>query len=173
MVSALAFWVFALVAIASSVVMITRKKPVQSAIAFLVTLLSLAGLYLLLHAQFVAILQIVIYAGAILVLFLFVIMLLHSHSGEGSTRKIQYQRPVAIGLFIVLLGSLVYVYAGAGLGAPEIPVDSMGTAESVGNTLFGQFILPFEIASVILLAGLIGAVVIAKRPRVEEEESSS
>lgn len=155
-------------AIASSVVMITRQKPVQSAMAFLVTLLSLAGLYLLLHAQFLAILQIVIYAGAILVLFLFVIMLLHSHSGEGSTRKIPYQRPVAIALFFLLLGSLVYMYAGAGLQAAAMPPSDMGNAESVGNTLFSSFILPFEIASVILLAGLIGAVVLAKQATDEE-----
>ncbi len=163
------FGFFALMAVISSLVMITRRKPVQSAIAFLVTLLSLAGIFLLLQAQFVAILQIVIYAGAILVLFLFVVMLLHSHSGEGTAYKIPLQRPVALVLALALLGGVAYLFLSTNLGeAKPLPAE-MGTAESVGQTLFDRFILPFEIASILLLAGLLGAVVLAKK---EEGDSS-
>jgi NADH-quinone oxidoreductase subunit J len=164
------FWFFAFTAVASGIVMITRQKPMQSAIAFLVTLLSLAGLYLLLDAQFVAILQIIIYAGAILVLILFVIMLLHSHSGEGPTSKVPLQRPVAILLSLILFGGSIYLFASTDLGVASTPPSDMGTAQNVGHTLFDKFILPFEVASILLLAGLIGAVVLAKR---EREDSSS
>ena len=165
------FFLFAFVAVASALVMITRTKPIQSALAFLMTLISLAGLYLLLSAQFVAILQIVIYAGAILVLFLFVIMLLHSNSGEGAEEKIPFQRPVGILLSLGMLAGLSYVIL-AGQQNPKIgngvPED-LGTAENIGWLLFNKFILPFEVASIILLAGLIGAVVLAKRNRGEAE----
>ena len=163
------FFLFAFTAVASALIMITRTRPMQSAMAFLMTLLSLAGLYLLLSAQFVAILQIVIYAGAILVLFLFVIMLLHSHSGEGAEEKIPFQRPVGILLSIGLLAGLSYVILDGqkDIGDPIPPAADLGTAENIGLTLFDKFILPFEVASIILLAGLIGAVVLAKRSRGE------
>jgi len=156
------FGVLALGAVASSLVMITRKRPVHSAVAFLGTLVSLAGLFLLLLAQFVAILQIIIYAGAILVLFLFVIMLLHAHSGEGPVEKLRFQNPLAWLLSAALFGGLLFLYVRSGLKAAA-PPKGMGTAELVGSTLFDRFILPFEVASVLLLAGILGAVVLAKR----------
>jgi NADH-quinone oxidoreductase subunit J len=161
--STVIFWVLALTAVGSSLVMITQRRPVHSAIAFLGTLVSLAGLFLLLFAQFVAILQIIIYAGAILVLFLFVIMLLHAHSGEGSVEKIRWQRPVALVLALALLVTtgLLFLSPGAGEAAP--PPAGMGTVESVGQALFDRFILPFEVASVLLLAGILGAVVLIKK----------
>ena len=157
------FWVLALTAVASGVAMITRKKPVHSAIAFLGTLVSLAGLFLLLFAQFVAILQIVIYAGAILVLFLFVIMLLHAHSGEGTVEKIRFQRPLGIVLSLALLLGIGYLFLQLTLGEAPPPSAGMGSAESVGKTLFDHFILPSEVASVLLLAGIFGVVVLSKK----------
>lgn len=156
------FWLLALGAVASSLVMITRKRPVHSAVAFLGTLVSLAGLFLLLFAQFVAILQIIIYAGAILVLFLFVIMLLHAHSGEGAVEKLRLQSPLAWLLSAALLVGLLFLYLRSGLEAAAPPA-GMGTAEAVGSTLFERFILPFEVASVLLLVGILGAVVLAKK----------
>ncbi|OGF53043.1 MAG: hypothetical protein A2Z21_00115 [Candidatus Fraserbacteria bacterium RBG_16_55_9] len=157
------FWILALAAVGSSLTMITRSKPVHSAIAFLGTLVSLAGLFLLLYAQFVAILQIVIYAGAILVLFLFVIMLLHARSGEGSVEKLRLQRPLAIVLSLALLAGVSFLFLQAGLSEAPTPAAGMGTAEEVGKTLFDHFILPFEVASVLLLAGILGAVVLSKK----------
>jgi NADH-quinone oxidoreductase subunit J len=143
--------------------MITRTKPVHSAIAFLGTLVSLAGLFLLLSAQFVAILQIIIYAGAILVLFLFVIMLLHAHSGEGLVEKIPFQRPVAFLLSLALLVGIGVLFWQLGLGEAPQPAAGMGTVEEVGKTLFDRFLLPFEVASVLLLAGILGAVVLSRK----------
>lgn len=161
---ALLFWVMAAVAIVSSLTMITRRQPVHSALAFLATLLSLAVLYLLLSAQFVAVMQIIIYAGAILVLFLFVIMLLHAQSGESSELKLRLQRPLAIALALALFGGLSYLVLNPSLpeGSGRGPVPE-GTVQAVGRTLFNQFLLPFEIASVLLLIGVIGAVVLTVR----------
>jgi NADH-quinone oxidoreductase subunit J len=160
---AVIFAVLALGAVASAALMVTGRKPVHCAVAFLGTLVSLAGLYLMLIAQFIAILQIIIYAGAILVLFLFVIMLLHAHSGEGAVEKLRFQRPLGFLLVLVLFAGLSFVFLGSGLGEAASPPEGMGTAEAVGTTLFERFVLPFEVASVILLAGILGAVVLAKR----------
>lgn len=156
------FWIMAAVAIVSSLTMITRRQPVHSALAFLATLLSLAVLYLLLSAQFVAVMQIIIYAGAILVLFLFVIMLLHAQSGEGPKLKLRFQGPLAVALASVLFGGLSYLVLSAALPAPHKPAP-VGTVQDVGIALFNQFLLPFEVASILLLIGIIGAVVLAVR----------
>jgi len=151
------FWIMAVVAIISGLATITRRQPVHSALAFLATLLSLAVLFLLLNAQFVAVMQIIIYAGAILVLFLFIIMLLHAQSGESPQLKLRFQGPLAVALALVLFGGLSYLIVNAALGPHQTPSPA-GTVQAVGSTLFDHFILPFEIASVLLLIGIIGAV---------------
>jgi NADH-quinone oxidoreductase subunit J len=161
---AVLFWIMAAVAIISSLTMITRRQPVHSALAFLATLLSLAVLYLLLSAQFVAVMQIIIYAGAILVLFLFVIMLLHAQSGESPQLKLRFQGLFAVVLALALFGGLSYLLLNSSLaGAGELKPVPEGTVQAVGITLFNQFLLPFEVASVLLLIGVIGAVVLTVR----------
>lgn len=154
------FWLMAVVAVVSALTTISSRRPVHSALAFLVTLLSLAVLFLLLSAQFVAVIQIIIYAGAILVLFLFVIMLLHAQSGEGPQIKLRFQRPLAIALALLLFGGLSYLLLSSPLGAARPLPAGMGTVQAVGGTLFDHFLLPFEVASVLLLVGVIGAVVL-------------
>lgn len=163
MAEAVLFAIFALAAVICSLVMITRWRPVYSAIAFLGTLVSLAALFFLLAAPFVAVLQIIIYAGAILVLFLFVIMLLHAHAGEGPTVKLRFQRPLAYLLTLALLAGFIYLFWRSDLGSAAAPPRGMGTAEAVGTTLFSHYILPFEVASVLLLIGLLGAVTLTRR----------
>jgi len=160
---AVIFALLALGAVVSAVVMVMSRRPVHCAVAFLGTLVGLAGLYLMLIAQFIAILQIIIYAGAILVLFLFVIMLLHAHSGEGAVEKLRFQRPLGLILALMLFFGVSLVFLGSGLGEEAPPPEGMGTAEAVGTALFERFVLPFEVASIILLAGILGAVVLAKR----------
>ena len=173
MIEQILFWIFALGAVGSGLAMITRHSPVHCAVVFLGTLVSLAGLYFLLLAPFVAVLQIIIYAGAILVLFLFVIMLLHAHSGEGPILKLRLQQPLALLLALALLGGLVAAYLRARWGAPAAL--ELGTAQAVGTALFQEFLLPFEVASLILLVGILGAVVLGKRERAEppREEAPS
>jgi len=174
MIEQILFWLFGLGAVASSLAMISRRMPVHSAVAFLGTLVSLAGLFFLLLAPFVAVLQIIIYAGAILVLFLFVIMLLHAHSGEAPVLKLKLQRPVAVVLSLALLAGLVTALVQTRWSPPAPPsTEGFGTAHAVGTSLFRQFLLPFEVASIVLLVGILGAVVLGRqepRPPVPPEE---
>jgi NADH-quinone oxidoreductase subunit J len=153
----------AALALAGGVGVVAARPPVHSALALLVVLASLAVLYLLLAAQFIAVLQVIIYAGAIVVLFLFVIMLLHARSGEATREKLPGQRRMAMvfaGLYLVALAAATVATA-----RPPQPVGpSFGTAQDVGGALFATYLLPFELASVILLVGIVAAVVIGRRP---------
>ena len=148
----------------SGILVITRKNPVHSALALIFGLLSQAGLYLMLYAPFVAGVQIILYAGGIMVLFLFVIMLVNI---ERSQKEEQFNKQWLVGLgAAVALGILfVWVYVkGKSLfpsGVPQ-PVESNNTQE-IGVMLYGQYLFAFEIASLLLLVAIIGAVVMAKK----------
>lgn len=171
MIETILFIVFAITAVGSSILMITRTKPVHAAVSFLGTLVSLAGLFLLMVAPFVAVLQIIVYAGAILVLFLFVVMMLHVRSGEGPEVKLKFQRPLALGLATLLGLGLIYVVAATDLsGAQELPED-MGSVEAIGEALFTSYLLPFEVAAILLLIGMLGAVALSSKD--DEEDASS
>lgn len=152
-------------ALAGGVGVIASRQAIRSALSLLLVLGSLAVTYLLLAAQFVAVLQVIVYAGAIVVLFLFVIMLLHARSGEASPGKLRWQRPAGLTLAVVFLAILFYTLRpGSALPVAEL-TPGFGTAQSVGRTLFTTFLLPFEVASVVLLVGIVAAVVIG-RPSV-------
>ena len=152
----------ALLALAGGVGVIAARQPVHSAIALLIVLASLAITYLLLAAQFIAVLQVIVYAGAIVVLFLFVIMLLHTRSGEGTREKLPRQRTAAYAL-----GALYLLVLLAGTISAAAPFGSVatgfGTAQQVGESLFVAYLLPFELASIILLVGIVAATVIGQR----------
>lgn len=157
------FYLFAFFAVFSSLLMITRRNPVVSAIYLVFAFFCFAGLYVLLKAHFVAALQVLIYAGAIVVLVLFVIMLLNlGELGYGGHRHL-FVRSLGAALSIILLG---YVLRLVGRGAvapfPDVPRD-FGTVERVGEELYTRFVLPFEITSIMLLAAIVGAVILAKR----------
>ena len=148
----------------SGVLVITRKNPVHSALALILGLLAQAGLYLMLYAPFVAGVQIILYAGGIMVLFLFVIMLVNI---ERSQKEEQFNKQWLIGILSAgALGALfVLVYTkGSGLFpvAMAVPPESNNT-QQVGVMLYGQYMFAFEIASLLLLVAIIGAVVMAKR----------
>lgn len=160
--------VFALAAagaLAGGVGVIASRQPVRSALSLLLVLGSLAVMYLLLAAQFIAVLQVIVYAGAIVVLFLFVIMLLHARTGEGRREKLRWQRLVSLLLAAVFLSGVTYaVWTGSTAAvAPAVP--GFGTAEAVGRALFTTYLLPFEVASVVLLVGIIAAVAIGRPAR--------
>jgi NADH-quinone oxidoreductase subunit J len=148
----------------SGVFVITRKNPVHSALALIFGLLAQAGLYLMLYAPFVAGVQIILYAGGIMVLFLFVIMLVNL---ERSRREEQFNNQWVIGLLAaVALGVLfVIVYVkGKALFPYRIaqPIENSNT-QQIGVMLYGQYMFAFEIASLLLLVAIIGAVVMAKK----------
>ena len=149
-------------ALTGGIGVIASRQPVRSALSLLLVLGSLAVMYLLLAAQFIAALQVIIYAGAIVVLFLFVIMLLHARSGEGRVEKLRWQRPISLVLAGAFLAALGYALRLAAPGSAVEVEPGFGTAQSVGRALFTTYLLPFEVASVVLLVGIMAAVVIGR-----------
>ena len=159
---AVLFGVVACLALAGGVGVIASRRPVHSVLALLLVLGSLAVDYLLLDAQFIAVLQLIIYAGAIVVLFVFVIMLLHARSGEVARVPAVLPPAAAIPVCAVFGLMLLVVLTGAAI-APAAVGPAFGTVQEVGRALFSRFLLPFEAASIVLLIGMIGAVVLGKR----------
>ena len=163
------FGITAVCALAGGAGVIVSRRPVHSALGLLLVLLSLAVDYLLLGAQFIAAAQVVIYAGAIVVLFVFIIMLL-PEAGERSERLGPGAfaglwgagGPVVVVLAALLAASLVALVARSYGPAAALP-PSFGTVQDVGRALFGRYLLPFEAASLVLLAGMIGAVALGRR----------
>lgn len=156
------FGLVACLALAGGVGVIVSRRPVHSALALLIVLGSLAVDYLLLDAQFVAVLQVIIYAGAIVVLFVFVIMLLGARSGEGPKIGAMLPVPLAVLLGALFGAGLIAAVANAPRAWPPV-AQGFGTVQQVGRALFSTFLLPFEAASLVLLIGLIGAVALGKR----------
>lgn len=150
-----------------SLLVVTRKNPVHSVLLMLVLFVHMAGLYLLLNAEFLAAIQIIVYAGAIMVLFLFVVMLLNLRNEETS-KKYQQQWPLSAGIAVVLAVFLVMIVGKITvippLGKYSIEaIQAEGSIMTIGKVLYTEYLLPFEIASIILLVAIIGAVVLAKK----------
>jgi len=143
---------------------IWTRNAVHSAIYLVLSFLSVAALYVLLEAEFVAVVQVMVYAGGIMVLFLFVIMLVNLKEAIGPRVRIHATISAVIGLFVV--GSILYVYntgaAGAAEGGPSV-LRAGGNLQAVGAAIFKDYLLPFEIASVLLLVAMIGAIVLARQ----------
>ena len=164
------FWTFAALAVLGAAMCITRRNPVASALWLVLTLFALAALFVVLDAQFIAVLQVLVYAGAIMVLFLFVIMLLNLGRAGPSDIKGPAGLAVAallaggLGLQLVVLRDAA-PGGGGGLapGAMAQLQAQQGIVAAVAQPLFAQYLVPFEITSVLLLAAIVGAVVLAKR----------
>jgi NADH-quinone oxidoreductase subunit J len=159
----IAFFVLALLMIASALVVITHRNPVTAAVALAFNLVAIAGLYMVLDAQFIGLLQVIVYAGAIMVLILFVIMLLNLREEAKAHPAGTFQRilaPVTALLFAVVIGRSLW--ASAPSTFPERPA-AFGTAASLGRELFESFYYPFEAISLLLVVAMIGAVLLAKR----------
>ncbi|MCX7834038.1 MAG: NADH-quinone oxidoreductase subunit J [Ignavibacteria bacterium] len=166
------FYILSLLAIVSAILMITRKNPIVSALWLIFNFFTISGIYLLLKAQFIAIIQVLVYAGAIMVLFLFVIMLLNLDKveefnfPEPEKTKRDYKKLTAILLSILLMFLLGYsVYLGfAGKFEEENPEAlNIGKAEFLGKKLFLEYSYQVEVIGLLLLAAVIGAVILAKK----------
>ena len=160
----LLFSYFAGVILLTGIMVIGLRNPIYSALSLLVLFFHVAGIYLMLDAEFIAAVQIIVYAGAILVLYLFVVMLLNLKAEEG------YQRQLVIGLLLgfAVVGEMIFIISrstfGKGLvSASSISGRSTGNTEAIGQLLYTQYLFPFEVASVILLVAMVGAILLAKK----------
>jgi NADH-quinone oxidoreductase subunit J len=169
------FYLFGLLAIASSIAFVTRKSPVSAALWLVNTMFCLAALYVMLEAHFVGIIQVLVYAGAIMVVFLFVVMLLNlGHPSELADIRGKWGR-LAAGLLGLALLAQVMALAGHKLPEPFTPgggydpvaVRDLGAIGSVAQPLFNEYLLAFELTSILLLVAIVGAVVIGRRRRID------
>lgn len=155
------FFVFAILGIAGGIGLILNRNPVYSALSLILNFFSIAGLYLSMQAEFLAVIQILVYAGAIMVLFLFVIMLLNL-SDEPKPEKFEFARGAA---FILGIGFVVMMLLIFKQIPTEVPAEtfSFGKVEDIGMALMTDYLFPFEMISIVLIAALIGAIVVAKK----------
>ncbi len=161
----LIFYPLALVSVGLAIGVVFNKSPIGSAVCLIGMMLGLAGVFVLLQAHFLAILQILIYAGAIMVLFMFVIMLLNLKDDDKAWKvrdRNVWLSSLAGPLMVGVLYKIINITAGAEFNSPAKVPDEFGTVEMVGTALFTDFVLPFEVASILLLAAMVGAVVLAK-----------
>jgi len=164
MVSTVLFFMFAGLAIASAISMVYHKNPLYSAISLVGVFISLSCIYVTLAAPFIAAVQILIYAGAIMVLVVFVIMLLNLDDDKPLNR-LRYLYALGGGLGVILLAQTLFIFY-AVMKAPNTPADQTMTAGktlSLGRAMYTEYLLPVEIVGVLLLMAIIGAVILARR----------
>ena len=161
------FYVFSVLTLGGAVATITRRSAVHSALSLVVSLLGVAGLYLLQKAEFLFAVQIILYIGGIMVLFLFVIMLVNLDDAE---RQKQFNRQWLLGLITSALvcAQMVWMLTKGGtLGIPDPPqstaVPAGGNVEQLADVLFREYLLPFEVVSLLLLVAIVGSVMLARK----------
>jgi NADH-quinone oxidoreductase subunit J len=155
------FFVLAAIAVGSALLLIVLREPIHSALALILVMISLAGLYLLLGAEFIAAIQMIVYAGAIMVLFVFVIMLLNAGEEE-RTNVSRMARYAGLPLGIVLTVQWAYWMGRSLAGHPSAPAAS-GATRGLATMLFRTYVLPFELTSILILIAMLGAIVLAKK----------
>ena len=168
----LVFGILAAVMLIGAVGVVTLRQPVHAALSLVGTLLTLAIAYVQLHAHFLAAIQVIVYAGAIMVLFLFVIMLLNLR-GDEPVQRLPWIRPAAWVVGVAAAGGLAYTVLSNPSTAPstaEIAAVFQGSGvEGVADQLFGRFVLSFQLVGVLLLTGIVGAVGLVQRKATEAE----
>ena len=163
-----AFYLFAAVAIVASLLVIAQRNPIYSVLLLIASFGALSGLYVLLDAPFVAVIQIIVYAGAIMVLFLFVVMLLNApHEDTEFDERVHpllRPGPMRFGAFLalVLVGELWWAL-GRGGDTGVFPGGAVSSVRLIGRSLFTDYAFPFEVTSVLILVAMVGAVVLAKK----------
>lgn len=160
------FLIVAAIAVICSILVITNKNPLNSALSLIMTFFCLATLYVMLEAPFMAAIQIIVYAGAIMVLFVFVIMLLNVRTESARRGKHALFLGAMTGLLLLI--QTWYIIGKSSLKGLTGSVDSaliakVGHTELIGKSLFTDFLLPFEITSILLLAAIVGAVILSKK----------
>src|SRR5579863_9764143 len=158
------FVLFAAIAIISAVNVVLQRHPIASALSLIGVMGSIAVLYLLLGAEFIAMVQIIVYAGAVMVLFIFVIMLLNAGAEQRRGRSLTAQL-LGVPVLIAFLGSICYFLQRefANAGFMKFGNFTGGSAQGIGIALFTDYLLPFEITSVLILIAILGAIVLARK----------
>ena len=166
------FYLFAVVAVVASMLVIAQRNPIYSVLLLIASFGALSGLYVLLDAPFVAVTQIIVYAGAIMVLFLFVVMLLNAphEETERDERVHPLRRPgpmrFGAALAVMLVGELIWALTKGGGQTGAFPVEAasrVSSVQAIGRSLFTDYAFPFEVTSVLILVAMVGAVVLARR----------
>jgi NADH-quinone oxidoreductase subunit J len=156
------FWILAIVSLFSALMVVISKNPVFSVIWLIVTFFSISGHYILLNAQFLAVVNIIVYAGAIMVLFLFVIMLMNLNK-ETEPRKNKWLNLIGAisggSLLLVLIAALKTTEK----EMTQLSEGNIGLIKNLGNVLFKDYVVPFEISSILFLSAMVGAVILGKR----------
>lgn len=156
------FYFLSFVAVLSAIMVVFSKNPIYSVLYLIITFFAIAGHYVLLTAQFLAAVHVIVYAGAIMVLFLYVIMLLNlnTESEPQKSNYLKFAAAICAGLLlVVLVGSLKGTELIVQSAAPS---SDIGSVKNLGKVLFTDFLLPFEVASILLLAAMVGAVMLGK-----------
>jgi len=157
------FYIFAALAVLAAISVVAQRRPVHSALSLILVLCALAVVYLLLGAEFIAVIQVIVYAGAIMVLFVFVIMLLNAHEETPSERSRMARwlgPPLLVALLVEIVLAIRKQFPAA--GTPAAPAVAAGPA-AIGHLLFSDYVLPFEVTSILILVAILGAVVLAKK----------
>ena len=168
------FFYLSLVSIISGILTIALRNPVHCGLALLTLLLHVAGFFILLNSEFLAMVQIIVYAGAILVLYLFVLMLLNLKTEE----RVFHQRTAMISFVTASIGGIFLMvllrspFASLSGNATQEAIGFVGHIKAIGITIFNDFLLQFEIIAVFLLGAIIGAIVLAKTPLTQQNDSS-
>ena len=163
------FYILAFLSVVSALAVVLLKKPIYSALSLVLTFFFLGGIYIVLNAEFVAVIQVLVYAGAIMVLFLFVMMLLKQKDSEEAANQGVLKKLLGGGLAIVIFFQIASIFSGDELQlGPQGPyaveaIAEEGSIALIGRLLYGEYVLPFELISIVLLVAVLGAVVIAKR----------
>jgi len=174
-VATLSFFYFGSVIVLCALLVVALRNPVSSVIALLVMFFHVAGLFVTLHAEFLAAVQLIVYAGAILVLYLFVVMILNLQQDDSYQRQVKW----GLGLGLLALAEVIAIIGKATL--PEEPVNGQtaggdaaaaavaGNTETIVKALYTTYLFPFEVASLILLVAMIGAIIMAKKGLMGQE----
>lgn len=164
----LLFIIFAGLAIGCAIAMVSQRNPLYSAISLIGVFIALASLYVTLAAPFIAAVQVIVYAGAIMVLVIFVIMLLNVEHEEPRRKRLRFLVPAAIGMAAILIAETAFILYSVQAAESKLPGtgSNVGLTHSIGVGLFTQYLLPFEITSVLLLMAIVGAMSLARRTGV-------
>lgn len=159
----IAFYFLSLLAVASAIMVVSSKKPVHSVLFLVICFFAISGHYVLLNAQFLAIVNIIVYTGAIMVLFLFVVMMLNLNNQNKLLKDnwVRFSAVISGGiLMLVMLGSV----KSANISNQMVtPFENEGSVQAIGKELFSTYLLPFEISSILLFSAIVGAIILAKK----------